>query len=195
MSAAPKANPREIGSTALLISLGIAAMIAGINYEVYLENGLVGPGFMPLVAGGVMTIAGAATLVRSLVPAKKKSEVIVFDDQAAIQAELEAIEQEKEALATYNDKGEKLDTFGRAPKQQTYAVLAIFATLIVSAFLINYIGLFLSLSLMVFVLVFLVEKRKIIPAILATLGCMVFAFVVFKTLLQIPLPTGLLGWI
>ena len=56
------------------------------------------------------------------------------------------------------------------------------------------LGFLLTMSLLLFSLVFLVERRPILPSLAFSVGVTVFAYVLFGTLLKSPLPRGVLGF-
>jgi tripartite tricarboxylate transporter TctB family protein len=56
------------------------------------------------------------------------------------------------------------------------------------------LGFLATMSLLLFSLVFIVERKPILPAAAFSVGVTVFAYVLFGTLLRSPLPRGLLGF-
>jgi hypothetical protein len=56
------------------------------------------------------------------------------------------------------------------------------------------LGFIITMSLLLFALLFAVERRPIVPAAAFSLGVTVFAYVLFGTLLKSPLPRGLIGF-
>jgi hypothetical protein len=56
------------------------------------------------------------------------------------------------------------------------------------------LGFLATMSLLLFSLVFIVERKPILPAAAFSVGVTVFAYVLFGTLLKSPLPRGLLGF-
>jgi hypothetical protein len=58
--------------------------------------------------------------------------------------------------------------------------------------LYEWLGFLATMSLLLFSLVFIVERKPILPAAVFSVGVTVFAYVLFGTLLKSPLPRGLL---
>jgi hypothetical protein len=66
----------------------------------------------------------------------------------------------------------------------TAAVIALYTVL----------GFIITLTLMMFALLFAIERRPLLPAAAFSLGVTVFAYLLFATLLKSPLPHGLIGF-
>jgi hypothetical protein len=56
------------------------------------------------------------------------------------------------------------------------------------------LGFIITMSLLLFVLLFAVERRPIVPAAAFSVGVAAFAYLLFATLLKSPLPRGLIGF-
>ena len=56
------------------------------------------------------------------------------------------------------------------------------------------LGFLATMSLLLFSLIFIVERKPLLPAAAFSIGVTVFAYVLFGTLLKSPLPHGLLGF-
>jgi hypothetical protein len=66
----------------------------------------------------------------------------------------------------------------------TAAVIALYTVL----------GFIITMALMMFSLLFAIERRPLLPAAAFSLGVTVFAYLLFATLLKSPLPHGLIGF-
>jgi hypothetical protein len=55
------------------------------------------------------------------------------------------------------------------------------------------LGFIVTISLLLFTLVFVVERRPVVRAALFSVGVTLLAYVMFSTLLKAPLPRGLIG--
>jgi Tripartite tricarboxylate transporter TctB family len=60
--------------------------------------------------------------------------------------------------------------------------------------LYEWLGFLATMSLLLFSLTFIVERKPLLPALAFSVGVTVFAYVLFGTLLKSPLPRGLLGF-
>jgi Tripartite tricarboxylate transporter TctB family len=58
----------------------------------------------------------------------------------------------------------------------------------------TWLGFVLTMSLLLFALTWLVERRPILPAAAFSIGVTLFAYVLFGTMLKSPLPRGVLGF-
>src|SRR5262245_37184212 len=56
------------------------------------------------------------------------------------------------------------------------------------------LGFILTTSLLLFTLIFLVERRPFLPALAFSAGAILVVYVLFSVLLRTPLPSGLLGF-
>lgn len=173
----------------LLIALGIAAIIGAQKYGFEDKNGLVGAGFLPTVAGGVMVIAALIVLIKNIVIAARGGSFEVEEIDPDDLLDSEGVEKKEEEAE--EDNG--LDVFGRSAEQRGRAVFFIFLIIFAALLLLKFVGLLIALTLMVFCLVMFVEKRGLVPSLLASLGAFAFGFIVFKTLLEVRLPEGMLG--
>ncbi|WGW12549.1 tripartite tricarboxylate transporter TctB family protein [Saxibacter everestensis] len=52
-----------ITANIVVIAIGVAAVIAGVGYGIFADNGQIGAGFLPVFAGSLMTVFAALDLV------------------------------------------------------------------------------------------------------------------------------------
>lgn len=188
----------DVAGTLILAGVGVYATVMGLGYGFMGDDGRVGPGFLPVLAGAFVTVASLLELTRMFLarPLPESSfmasvEHLEEDARAAIK---QAHPDEEGADAgRRNVAGEEVDTFGRTHSQRNWAVLYIFAIMLVALLLIPVLGLLLSMSLMTFTIFVVVEGKRWLPALLATVGAFTFFYVFFAQVLGIPLPTGMLG--
>ncbi|MFP7696449.1 tripartite tricarboxylate transporter TctB family protein [Trueperella sp. LYQ143] len=147
----------------VFLGVGIAVLIAGLGYGLQDKNGLVGPGLMPFAAGLVTVVASMWDMARSL------------------RAPVAAVASEEPTAAT-------TDGFWAKYANVIKVFLALFLTLV----LCRFIGLLLSLCLMVAGLIVLVEKRPWWQGVIAGVIAFLFGYGVFVLVLDVPLPTGML---
>jgi FtsH-binding integral membrane protein len=72
--------------------------------------------------------------------------------------------------------------------------LPVIAVACVAAGAYTTLGFLAVMSLMLFFLIFVVERRPLLPAAAFSIGATVFAYAVFALLLKAPLPRGILGF-
>lgn len=172
---------RDIGALAfrlVILGIGIYVIVSGWNYGLSETNGEVGAGLMPFVAGCVIVLASIWDLIRSNIT-KPAPETDSEDDESVQLMEQYAAEETPA-------EGE------RTERQRQLAVVYVFLAMLGAIILTRVIGLLFSVTLMVFVLVVFVERRKWWQGLLAAILTFLFGYVVFSVLLQVPLPTGML---
>jgi putative tricarboxylic transport membrane protein len=74
-----------------------------------------------------------------------------------------------------------------------HAVRVVALTAVAVA-LYTVLGFIITMSLLLFILLFAIERRPVVPAAAFSLGVTVFAYLLFSTLLKSPLPRGLIGF-
>lgn len=184
-----KPAPSDIIGTAIVGLVGAAALVTGWGYGFLQESGEVGAGFLPVVTGGFIFLASLAELIR-----------MYYFSQASDPGFMSVAEKaEKDAQAAMTDN--------RAPAAQTDAddddaaeqhnltTIKVFGLLLAALLLIPAIGLLLSLSAMVLIIVLWVERKPLVPAIVTAAAVLGLAYLIFIVLLNVPLPQGMLGLI
>lgn len=171
-----------VASSILLALIGIGAVIGGIGYGVIEEDGLIGPGFLPTMAGGLVAIFAIGDVVGRLraKPSMSEAELILG-------AEADAVLEEE--VAAESD----IDIFGRTQKQRTRMLVAVLAILIATLLLVPLLGFIVSFGLMLLSIAIFVEKRKWLPALAVTAAALAVTYLIFVVLLRVPLPQGLIG--
>jgi hypothetical protein len=172
-----------IAFTAVLAAVGIAAVIGGVGYGAVGEDGRIGPGFLPVLAGGLVAFFAVIDIVGRTRNKRNSHAVLPIDTETIDAIEFEAaIEEETD-----------VDIFGRTQKQRNRMLLIVVGILIASLLLVNLIGFLLAFGLMLFVIAVFVEKRKVLSSLLVTAVSLATAYLIFGVLLRVPLPQGLLG--
>lgn len=185
----------DVVGTAILAALGAFALIMGIGYGFLEEDGQVGPGFLPVVTGGFILAASLAEIIRLyLAGGERSTGSFMSIAEAAEEEALAAMARTKDENST-KEPGEELDTFGRTTKQRNWAVVKIFGLLFLALLMVPVIGLMLSLTAMVLVIVLWIERKPLIPSLLATAGAFIASYLIFVQTLGVPLPQGMLGLI
>lgn len=154
----------------VLLLLGLGVLIGGLRYGITVEGGHVGPGFMPFAAGLVMVLAG------------------LWEATSAWRSRAEAGPAEEASQ-------DEVDVFGRTARQRRMAVVKVFGILLGATVLAELIGLLLSLTVMVTVLLWWIERKKWWVALIGGAAAFLFGYLVFGVFLDVPLATGLLGLI
>lgn len=171
-----------IAFTAILAAVGVAAVLGGLSYGAFGEEGRIGPGFLPVMAGALVALFAISDVV-SRMRAKRH---LVDERELLLDAESAA---ELEAEAVVPD----VDIFGRNQKQRNLQLVAVVGILIATLLLVNLIGFILAFGVLLVVTAVFVEKRKLLPSLLVAIVALGVAYLVFGVLLRVPLPQGLLG--
>lgn len=158
----------------VLLAVGVAALVGGYGYGLRTEDGLVGAGLMPAIAGGVMVASSIWESLRAL--RDERARLAVAPVEAAAE-----------------EAAPELDVFGRNALQRNRAVISVFAVILGTIVLAYVIGLLLALTVMVIVLLGVVEKSKWWVALTGGALAFLFGYLVFGVALRVSLPTGMLG--
>ena len=170
-----KRDPGQWIAHFVLLGIGICVFVMAFGYGFFEENGEVGPGLVPGLAGGVIILATLWDMWKSYKEEKMAHPV----GEAKADGEQDVLDAEDDSES----------------QTRTGAVLAVFGVLLAAVVLTRFIGLLLSLVVMVFVLVTFVERKKWWQGLLEA-GCVfLMGYVVFIVLLNVPLPSGTLGLI
>ncbi|MDD7687643.1 MAG: tripartite tricarboxylate transporter TctB family protein [Actinomycetaceae bacterium] len=153
--------------------LAVAVMIGSLSYGLRDENGLVAAGMMPFAASLVMIIA---TLWEASMEYRRQR--LVRSPLIAKNAIEEADELEKNA---------------HNAKDTRKAVVTVFMVILAAILFARVVGLLIALSVMVVVLIWPVERKPWWVGVLGGVGAFLFGYVVFSLVLEVPLPTGMLG--
>ncbi|GAA4510591.1 tripartite tricarboxylate transporter TctB family protein [Brevibacterium yomogidense] len=181
-----KEKRSDIVGTLIMGALGAAATLMGLGYGVFVEGNHVGPGFMPMAIGIFIFGASMLELGRILIASDSLKE-------NSVMAVVETTQQD--AAEQIAEVQGELDTFGRTQKQRNRAPFYIFLVLAVALLLVDLLGLVVSFALAVAFMVIVIERRPWWVGIIATSSAVAFIYVIFKLILNIPLPTGYLGLI
>lgn len=158
-------TPDLIGAS-LLIALGAAFAIGATGYGIFGEGGRIGPGFMPFATGLLMAVFGAMVGAEVLLRAPRGQEA---------------------------ESTEEVESADEAESGARRIVALVFGLTLVGILLIPVFGFLLSFGLLVFALVWYVEREGLLLGLGLGAGAALFAWLVFGMFLQIPLPGGVLG--
>jgi putative tricarboxylic transport membrane protein len=164
----PRAQRRVANSG--LATLGVAAVIIGAGYGVFDESGRIGPGFMPVLAGGLMALFGLLDLGLSWRP----QAVTVTTEDA-----------HQDAQCT--------DVRGRTSRQRQQQLWVVFGLVLLALLLVPVLGFLISFGLLLFVCSCAVERQGVLPSLLVSVVSVAVIYGIFVTFLSVPLPTGALG--
>jgi putative tricarboxylic transport membrane protein len=174
-----------IAFTAVLAAVGLGAVIGGIGYGAYGEEGRIGPGFLPVLAGGLTAAFAILDIIGRL---RQRSGSHGAVDLALDTESIHALEDEADVEAASD-----VDIFGRTQKQRNRMLVAVLGILIATIILVGVIGFILAFGLMLVACAALVERRRLLSSVIVAAVALGAAYLIFGVLLRVPLPQGLLG--
>lgn len=200
------AHPIPKGQVAFaLISLllGVAAIITGIGYRAVLDNGQIGPGFMPLLAGVVVVIFALLDLVQVLTSKQPESQL-----ESAIEEDLALVAAERRQAFSSGTSGsadspEEVQTAGvsdsddDAPldaKAQNVKFIKVIFVLFAAVALMPVLGFIIAFTAMMLTLTLWVERQPVLRSVIISVAAIAVMYSIFALLLSVPLPVGPLGF-
>lgn len=161
--------------SALLTLLGLAMAVRAVDYHMLVDDGGIGPGFMPFAAG--LALAGFAGLVavRTAVAARVRGDDVPQDGTQ---------HDASEGTPQADDGSAQLGRF---------RVAAVLGLTFGAALLSTLVGFVLAFGALVFVLLWRIERESLRLALLVAGLAVLVSWLLFVQLLAVPLPGGLLG--
>lgn len=176
----------DVAGTSILLVVGLVAVGMGLNYGFFREDGRIDAGFMPVVTGAFIALASALELVRMYVAPQSSVE-------GSFMEVVEKVEKEAQQAVGAADPGEGEIPAIAAKGQRQGAVFIVFAGMGVTILAIQFIGLLLSLGLMVLAILTLVERKPVLRSVIVASVTLLVLWLVFSLGLNVPLPRGSLG--
>ncbi|MGY3128274.1 hypothetical protein ACVWW9_001773 [Agrococcus sp. UYP33] len=181
-------SPRIVraASSAALALLGLAAAIGGWGYGVAQENGQIGPGFLPVALGIIIVVlAGVDT-----------ASILLRREPTHPAEQLTGVEAEADAAAIDTvEESPDIDALGRSQRQRNRMLVVVGGMLLGALLLVPVLGLLISLGVLMLTIAIVVERRPIISSIIVSVVAVGIVHLIFGVLLNVPLPTGLIGLI
>jgi hypothetical protein len=187
MAAAGQAHPARSGIRDVLtgerifaagfVAAGVLSIVEGAGYGLVRDDGIIGPGFLPIVIGAILVVLGGGILAQTFRSAEGPSGI------EAVEAELE-----REVAGLDTDAAPVFDVEGN-----DRAALAVFAGIGLAILASYWLGLIVAFSLLVLGILAIVEHQNLIRSVviagLMGVGC----WVVFVHFLEVPLGLGIFG--
>ncbi len=164
-------TPDFIGA-GLLAALGVALALGSVQYEIFNEEGRVGPGFMPFGAGVLLALFAVMIGIEAW---RRRARASLATEEPG-----DPGDGAREQAAEPEDEGSSNRT-----------VALIFGLTLAAILLIPVLGFLLSFGLLVFVLVTFVERGSLLLGVVLSIVAVAFTWLVFVLFLQIPLPQGI----
>ena len=172
----------EVAAFAVLTALGAAVVVSSFGYGILLEENRIGPGFLPLVTGGLLLLLSGAQLVSRLrAPHPQAAETPAWLAEAA------DVHPEPRA-----EEPEATDVLGRTHAYRVRQLWMVVAAVLVAIALVPFSGFLVTFGLLVLFITTYVERCRPLSAGAITLGAVTVVYAVFGVFLNVPLPAGLL---
>ena len=88
-----------------------------------------------------------------------------------------------------------IDALGRSQRQRNRMLLVVGGMLLGALLLVPVLGLLISLGVLMLTIAIVVERRPIISSVIVSVVAVGIVHLIFGVLLNVPLPTGLIGLI
>ncbi len=148
-----------------LVVLGAGVALSAPVYGVFGDEGRIGPGFVPMVAGGLLALLAAVMLRRQLSQPGASGEA-----------------------------GSGTDDVGRTASQRAWILRRVFVLVPVTVLAVPVVGMVCAFGGLVLVISTWLEGRRLVPAVAFSVAVAGGVWVVFAVLLAVPLPTGIFGF-
>lgn len=177
----------QLVSFALLAVVGLVFAATSFGYGVLLEGGRVGPGLLPLVAGGLLAVLGTTQFV--VLAGRLRRARAEADTGPG--PEVRSGRPDAAAPVAAGDADSDRDLLGRTAKDRLRNLAVVAASIVVTIALVPLLGFLLAFGLLMLLISTVVERRRFLPSALTTLVSVAAIYVVFEILLRVPLPLGL----
>lgn len=155
---------------------GVIAVAEGLSYGVIRDDGIIGPGFLPVLAGSLLVLLSLA-IIRSTFRHDDSETILDYVEGLAEQSRLEAEAEGDVTAATVAEGSQRSAVF-------------VFVGIGVSLVVAQWLGLILALSALVFCVLFFIEKTGLVRAVIGTLVMGFGTWLVFAHYLEVPLAFG-----
>ncbi|MGH3098166.1 MAG: tripartite tricarboxylate transporter TctB family protein [Streptosporangiales bacterium] len=181
-----RAAPELVFAT-LLVAFGLFMAIGSLGYGLFVHGGLVGPGFVPFVAGALL--AGCAAWAGTEVVLRARGRGSVTAAEPGVVDEPASQAAEPESRTSPDSVGSSLPGARSVGSGRAMLVLALVAVAAVLTYAIGYVAAF---GVITFVILAVVERERIWLSVLISVAAVAVAWLLFGQLLGIPLPGGAL---
>lgn len=192
-------------ASAVLAVIGVAAVLGGLGYGVTVEDGEIGPGFLPVLSGGLVAIFGVLDLIgrvrrRSDLPTQAELILDTVDDDFEDDDIRDTVHPANDPGAASTStqsintlKRDAVDIFGRTQTQRNRMLAIVIGLTILTLLAVQVVGFLIAFVLLLFVIAVFVERRSLLPSALVALAAGGVTYGIFVVLLRVPLPQGFLG--
>lgn len=176
---------QRFAPNAVIIALGIAATAVGAGYGVLDEDGRIGPGFLPTIAGALTAFFAAVNVLTS---GRKQGATL----DSVVEDQIPGIDH-GEASQDTGAEGEDPDIYGRTQRQRDRMLWTVIGIVLATVLLVPLLGFMLAFAAMLLVIAVVVERRRILPSFAVSVITLAATYAIFVMFLRVPLPQGILG--
>ena len=176
----------EASVYAVLALLGLAAAAGGASYGMFLEGGLVGPGFLP-AAAGVLTVALCGWICLRSLRGGLEHQGGLTDGPPVVD-----LGGPGTHVPTAVEADEP-DITGRTQPQRTRNLWTVFGLIFGAILLVQAVGFLVAFALMVMAISAGVERQPLLRSAAISALAAAVVYLVFGLFLGVPLPGGFLG--
>jgi hypothetical protein len=176
-----------------LTAIGGYAFITSFDYPAFNEGNRIGPGFLPAVYGGLIALISAVMLVLTLTGHRARHDHGLAEVAGSVAPGTFDEPRSAEAAEADDESADDVDIFGRTAAQRMRQLQMVTVALVVALLLVPLAGLLGALALFCLFASIVVERRPWLSSLLITGASVAVIYLVFAVLLEVPLPTGVLG--
>lgn len=162
------AIPRRAAVPVALSATGLSALVVGNSYGAFDDDGRIGAGFMPMLAGGLLVLFGVLDLALMSRAPWQESD-------------------------TPSSDADEADARGRNARQRQRLLVAVFVLLFGTILAVQVVGFLLAFGLLILLCSVVLEGHRVLSSVLVAGVAVSTTYGVFVALLHVPLPTGHLG--
>jgi hypothetical protein len=174
-----------------LTALGGYAFITAFEYDILNEGNRVGPGLVPAVVSGLVTLISLVQLVLTLSGRRTSHDHGLAEVAQSVVSDPAGPAEPTEFYEPDPDTDDDRDIFGRTPAQRMRQLQMVTVALVVALLLVPVLGLLGALGLLSLFISIVVERRPWLSSVLITAVSVAIAYGLFVVFLEVPLPTGL----
>lgn len=186
---------RQLAFDALLVAVAVGAVVSGVGYGLTDEEGRIGAGFLPAICGAVLL---ACAVVDGVAQARRlrhqTRDDVSIPDPAGVGNAAVAADLGPEPGGPMPEQPD-VDVLGRTNDERKRMLAAVLGLVLVTVLIVPVVGFITAFALMLVAIAVLVEKRRLLPAVLVSASVLGAIYAVFALFLSVPFPTGLLGLI
>lgn len=176
-----------------LAAVGGYAFITAFDYPVFNEGNRIGPGLLPAIFSGLITLICAMLLVMTLTGHRARHDHGLAEVAQSVAPDTLAETGSSETAKPDIEADGDVDIFGRTAAQRMRQLQMVTVTLIVALLLVPVLGLLGALALFCLFASVVVERRPWLSSVLITAVSITVIYLVFSVFLEVPLPAGALG--